>query len=100
MIELSALVRTGMTNRITRIYSTGWDQNIGAWREEVEEVFEEFCRHSGDDPAACQLVGEAKWVWLRFSGSGRAMINEQEFRGAEKATMIRVHRKRGKRSAL
>ena len=97
MIQLASLVRAGMTNRITRIYSPGWDANIGAWLEEVQEVFDEFCRFNGDDPQSCQIVGEPKWVWLRFSESGRATINEQEFRGAEQVTMIRVHRIRGKK---
>lgn len=96
MTTLRALFRIGKAKRITRIYSEGWDANLGAWHEEVQEVFDELCRFFGDDPKACRLVGESKWVWLRFSESGRATINEQEFRGAARVTMIRVHRVRKK----
>lgn len=50
------LFRVGITTRITRIYSDGWDENIGAWQEEVAEVFNELCRFYGDDPQSCRLV--------------------------------------------
>lgn len=91
-----ALFRIGIDYRITRIYSEGWDSNIAAWQEEVEEHFDAICRYYGDDPKSCKLVGEAKWVWMRFSAKMVAKISEQEFKGASQVTMIRVHRVRGK----
>jgi hypothetical protein len=99
-IDLRALFRIdragSVTKRICRIYSPGWDTNIDGWAEEVAEAFESFCRFHGDDPAACKLVGEAKWVWMRFSKSMAATVKEDEFAGAERVTMFRVHRVRGK----
>lgn len=91
-----ALFRIGEVNRVTRLYSEGWDANIAAWQEEVEEHFEEIIRYYGDEPKSCRLVGEAKWVWMRFSINRVAKISEQEFKGASQVTMIRVHRVRGK----
>lgn len=96
MTQSKCLFRLGKDNRIARIYSTGHDNNIEAWAEEVAEEFDSFCRFHGDDPAACQLVGEAKWVWMRFSKSMIATVKEYEFQGAEPVTMFRVHRVRGK----
>ena len=88
---------SGKTNRICRLFSNGWDPNLAAWTEEIQENFAEICEHFGDNAAECQLRGEAKWMWIRFSKSRIARIEETEFDGAEKVTMIRVHRKRGRR---
>lgn len=97
MTQLKALYRVTEEVRICRIYSDGWDSNIAAWEEEVREAFDEFCEFVGDDPKACEIVGEAKWVWMKFTKSRRAQISLEEFPGASQVTMIRVHRKRGKR---
>lgn len=79
---------------ISRIYSLGWDNNIGAWQEEVEESFADICREHRDDPDKCMLVGEARWLWMRFSASNLATVKPDEFKGAQQVTMIRVHRRR------
>lgn len=77
--------------RICRIYSAVHDTNLAAWEEDVAEKLANICLHFGD-PGDCKLVGEAKWLYMRFTKSNRAIIKEFEFEGAEKITMIRVHR--------
>lgn len=91
---LHRVARDGARGYLVRIYSEGWDKNIGAWQEEVSEQFAEICRHFGDDPEKCELVGEAKWLWMRFSPKLIATVCPEEFNNASQVTMIRVHRRR------
>jgi len=97
MTQFNALFRIGkdrqLTARIVRIYSEGWDNNLGAWTEEVTEVFDELCRFYGDDPGACRIVGDARWLWMRFSRNMVATVKAEQFNGSKQVTMVRVHRK-------
>ena len=87
-----------LTNRICSIYVECVDPNPLAWREEVEENFRSICLHFGDNPDECRIVGEARWMWLRIGKTNRATVREEQFKDAKQVTIIRVHRKRGKKT--
>lgn len=91
---------------VIRLFTEGHDGNLFAWQEEVEELFPKIIERHSDDPSACHLRGEAKWVWLRFYRSRKPIKQfewrcrwqlkpfETAIRGSRyaKVTMIRVHR--------
>lgn len=92
MTAFGVLIRSGRADvRITRIYSRGHDNNLPAWEEEVADLLQDICR-AFRDPGDCKLVGEAKWLYMRFTKSNRAVIKPEPFAGAEAVTMQRVHR--------
>lgn len=84
--------------KICRLYTNGWDNNLDAWTDEMSENFASICKHFEDDDTECRLHGEAKLVWIRNSSrSNIVRIELEQFAGARQVTMIRVHRKRGKK---
>ena len=77
--------------RIVRLYTIGHDNNLSAWQEEAAERLPDICFNIGD-AGNCHLVGEAKWLYLRFTKGNRAVINNKPFGSAIPVTMQRVHR--------
>lgn len=92
MTDFRILIRPSRDDvRICRIFSAGHDANLPAWEEEVTEHLADICFNFGDR-GDCKVVGEAKWLYMRFTKGNRAIIKDFEFEGSEKITMIRVHR--------
>jgi hypothetical protein len=92
MTEFRVLIRMGRTDRrIVRLYSLGHDSNLAAWEEEAAEKLSDICFNIRD-PGDCHLVGEARWLYMRFTKSNAAVIKPDPFKGAEAVTMQRVHR--------
>jgi hypothetical protein len=96
MNEVHALVHS-RKGYLVRLYTIGWDANLAGWTEELSDLFAQICSWAGDDASQCSMVGEAKWVWLRFGKTNKATIREIEFPGSVQVTMIRVHRTKKKR---
>lgn len=94
-MEVSALFNAN-GDYISRLFSYG-AAPLEGWTEWVADNFSDICEHFGDNSANCFLRGEAKWMWVRFTPSSRAIIKEFEFAGSVQVTMIRVHRKRSRR---
>ncbi len=92
MTEFNVIIRAGRDDvRIVRVYSLGHDNNLPGWEEEVAEKLPYICfnlRDKGD----CHLVGEAMWMYMRFTKSNYAVIKPIPFDGAVAVTMQRVHR--------
>ena len=92
MTAFGVLIRAGRDDvRISRVYSLGHDKNLMAWEEEVAENLQDICFNFGDK-GDCQLVGEAKWLYMRFTKGNRAIVKDFEFDNAVAVTMQRVHR--------
>lgn len=88
--KFQILCRVARPDRISRIYSDDWDNNLGAWTEEAAELIAAINESQGDDEHF-KLVGEARWVWLRIGSTGRCEIQPEQFKGAREVTMMRVH---------
>lgn len=92
MTDFRVLIRAGREDvRIVRVYSLGHDYNIPAWEEEAAEKLQDIC-FNAQDPGDCHLVGEALWLYMRFTKSNRAIIKPEPFQNAVAVTMQRVHR--------
>lgn len=98
MTEFGVLIHA-QKGYVRYIYCMG-HQPLDALEDELRESFADIIFDAGDDPKKCQLVGEMKWIWLRFTPSRMAIIKQfddelgkQDF---APVTMMRVHRVRGK----
>lgn len=92
MTSFRILINANRDNvRISRIYSLGHDNNLLGWEEEAAEKLQDIC-FNYDDPGDCHLVGEAMWLYMRFTKSNRAVIKPEPFQDAVAVTMQRVHR--------
>jgi len=90
--DFNVLIRAGRDDvRIVRVYSMGHDNNLPAWEEEASESLPDIC-FNNNDPGDCHLVGEAMWLYMRFTKSNRAIIKPEHFENAVAVTMQRVHR--------